>query len=150
MSEELLGPGRSKDSIRVFEDWLLENLKEPMRIADVEATYQYISGHEPRKIRQYLKAIATSGRIKIFNNSGEKMVALSDFAEHKKEQAKQPKLTLGQIIDKKIEKQKEDADIQARMKGGPCKHRECPPFTEDSCEYCSAFVNLRSKDFLKE
>jgi hypothetical protein len=145
MSEELLGPIKSRDSIRMFEDWLIEKLRKgSMKIANVEAMYQYVSGHEPRKIRQYLKAIETGGRIKIYSNAGEKMVALSDLVPKRE---KNQRRTLAEIIDARMKK---DADIKARMKAGPCKHQECPPFTEDSCEDCSGFLNLKNKDWLEE
>lgn len=146
MSEELAGPKKSKDAINALEEWLVERCKEPVKITDIEAKWQYITGHEPRKIRQYLKAIETSGHIKLYSNTGEKMVALSDSVSKRE---KKQKLTLAEIIDGRM---KEDADFRAKMLAGPCAGG-CPPGEVEEnpdCSQCITFRSLRNKDFLKE
>lgn len=143
MSEELAGPKKSKEAINMLEEWLIENCKEPMRIADIEANWQYITGHEPRKTRQYLKAIETSGRIKIYSNSGDKMCVLSGFTTTSKEQEQSKHTTskLGDIIEKHI--------LREKMLAGPCYHKCTVPPSLD-CRTCSAFRDLKNKDWLEK
>ena len=65
MSDELEGPKRSKSSINQFESWLKDRCKTPVDVKIIETEYQYLTGHEPRKIRQYLYAIKSSGKIRL-------------------------------------------------------------------------------------
>jgi hypothetical protein len=68
---KLSGPKKSKLAINEFESWLPERCRNgPVKVETVEREYQYLSGHEPRKIRQYLRAIETSGKIRLLFNGG--------------------------------------------------------------------------------
>jgi hypothetical protein len=142
MSEELQGPKKSKDSLRKFEGWLLDSLeKGPMSVDEVCERYQYLSGHEPRKIMQYMRSInRESGTIKLYtSNSGDECVKLNKAHP---EQELSPK----EKIDAAIE---EKAHIKSKMKAGPCKSAECPPFSDD-CRNCTAYTTLKNKEFLEE
>lgn len=144
LTKELEGPTKSKASIRRFEEWLKKVCKKPMLLDKIVADYQYLSGHEPRKIKQYLAAIQSySGTISLFSNDAE------DYCKWIGEEEPQPKLTLGEIIDNKM---KESAHLKEKMLAGPCAGG-CPPgeVEEDpDCRQCTAFRSLKNKDFLEE
>jgi hypothetical protein len=68
---ELDGPRRSKSAIDQFESWLKERCRKgPVDVKTIEREFQYSSGHEPRKIRQYLYAIESAGKIRLQFNGG--------------------------------------------------------------------------------
>jgi hypothetical protein len=125
-----------------LEDWLKEFCRAQKKVEELESEWQYLTGHEPRKTRQYLKAIESQGKIKLFNNKGEQVCLWVEGQDEKAAKPK-PKPKLFQEFQNYIEKE----EIREKMLAGPCKHRECPPFAND-CRTCSAFRNLKNKDFL--
>lgn len=86
---ELDGPKRSKSSIDQFESWLKERLRNgPVKIKTLEREYQYLTGHEPRKIRQYLYAIESGGKIQLRFTEGAECCELCSSVT--KENTKRP------------------------------------------------------------
>lgn len=157
VTEELPGPKKSKTSIDLLEDWLKKNCTRPMPVDRIKATWQYLTGHEPRKTSQYLSAIETSGKIELSSNDGETFCTwvgkpsdtpFMDYARQMEAEEAKPKLTLAQIIDQKM---REAAEIKAKMQAGPCKNRlECPPGTEDSCEHCSGYIQQQHPEWNRD
>lgn len=110
MSEELAGPKKSREAIEMLEDWLRKNCKKPMPVYKIKAAWQYLTGHEPRKIVQYLAAIESGCKIKLFSNDGKKYcIWIGEQSETPfMDSVKQEKLRkLAEIIDAKME---EEAD----------------------------------------
>jgi hypothetical protein len=140
MAEGLLGPKRSKTDIDAFENWLQAHCKEKMSVAEILETWQYLTGHEPRKTTQYLKAIARASKIRLFRNNGveyclwtgeQQAAALETDAESE----------LSDIIERRI--------IREKMIAGPCT-RNCPLPKNTDCRRCIRFLSLKNKEFSKE
>jgi len=140
MTEGLLGPKRSKTDIDVLENWLKANCCEKMRVDEILERWQYLTGHEPRKTMQYLKAIARAEKIKLFRNDGlEYCIWAEGHTATSRESIARPKLS--DIIDRLTFKQK--------MQEGPCAHDCLHPEATD-CAKCSRFLSLKNRDFLEE
>jgi hypothetical protein len=70
-SDRLLGPTRSRAAIIELEAFLKKNCEEAQRVSHILQTFQYETGHEPRKTMQYMEAIQSVGKIRLFKNDGE-------------------------------------------------------------------------------
>jgi hypothetical protein len=127
MSESLRGPGRSKESIIQFEDWLRVVCKTQKKVQEIEAQWQYLTGHEPRKTRQYLKAIQSQGEIRLFNNEGEQFCICVQS---------KPEAKLSKIGEDWFER----CRIKDEMMAGPCKE-ECSAEDKD-CRFCNVYTGL--------
>lgn len=137
-SEKLQGAEKSKTAIENFDSWLKKNCKEKKPLRQVLAEYQILSGHAYRKLHEWLTSLKNSKAISVFEDSGETYVICVPKPEVKK-----PKMT-------KIEKYMEKVNLRERMKAGYCKNQECPPFSEEGCENCNAYRDLKDKGFLEE
>jgi hypothetical protein len=127
MSEGLRGPARSKDSINQLEDWLRLVCKTQKRVQEIDAEWQYLTGHEPRKTTQYLKAIQSQGKLRLFNHEGEQWcVWVEDKLEAK--------------LSKKGQDWFERCKIKDEMLSGPCKD-ECAAEDRD-CRFCNVYTGL--------
>lgn len=127
MSESLRGPTRSRDSIKQLEDWLKVVCKTSKRVSEIEAMWQYLTGHEPRKTRQYLKAIQSQGKLRLFNNEGEQWCVWIQ-GKHETKLSK-----IGQDWFERCR-------IKDEMMAGPCKD-ECSVQDKD-CRYCDVYTGL--------
>lgn len=152
-SDRLLGPTRSKTAIKELEEFLKNNCKQPQLVDHILQTFQYETGHEPRKTLQYMEAIESVGKIRLFKNSGELYVqwgGKQELEEPEKEESlmeyaekhpKGPKLSeKGKEVFRKAELQEK---LRNKLKAGPCKGVECPP--EEDCENCSGNPENRSE-----
>lgn len=75
MSEALDGPTKSKSAIDQLEEYIRDNCQAPVKLKEFISRYQYLTGHEPRKIMQYLYAIISgSNHVRIFSNAMEKYI----------------------------------------------------------------------------
>jgi hypothetical protein len=68
---KLSGPKRSKAAILELEQFLKEHCKEPQLVSEIVKKFQYQTGHAPPKTREYMRSIETTGKIRLFMNSGD-------------------------------------------------------------------------------
>ena len=155
-SDRLSGPTRSRAAIKELEAFLKKYCKEPQLVDRILRTFQYETGHEPRKTLQYMESIESVGKIRLFKNSGELYVQWIGAREPAESKEELPEESLVEhAIRKDVEKAKqkikeiaESKKLREKMKAGPCKHIECP-FDADDCRNCGAYVNLNDKGWLR-
>jgi hypothetical protein len=141
MAEGLLGPKRSKTDIDVLENWLEANCKKKARpVAEILEHWQYLTGHEPRKTMQYLKAIARASKIRLFRSDGAEYCVWTEG---------QSAVNLESNAKRDPSDLVEEYMIREKMLAGPCMH-DCPLPKDTDCRQCIRFLSLRNRDFLEE
>jgi len=98
-------------------------------------------GLTPRTAREnYWDAGQTLGKIRVVFEKRTKYWEYLD--QPGDEEAVRPKRKLSAKAEEFFEK----CRIKEKMKAGPCKDRECPPFAEEEgCQHCTAYVSYTGK-----
>jgi hypothetical protein len=108
-SDRLSGPTRSRAAIKELEEFLKKNCEEAQLVSHILQTFQYETGHEPRKTMQYMEAIQSVGKIRLFKNDGELYVQWVGNKGPEHEKSETPFMDAihkerGEIIKRNLEK----------------------------------------------
>jgi hypothetical protein len=142
-SDRLSGPTRSRAAIKELEEFVEKNCKTQQSVEHILKTFQYETGHEPRKTMQYMESIeAYTGKIRLFKNNGELYIqwvgeqepeSLAEYAE------KHPKVANLSEHGKEVFR---IAELREKMLAGPCK--EVCPNPGLNCEHCSGYKRFKA------